>query len=76
MADISFKNFVNRHRKTYVLECFFNKAAGLKGGNSIKKRLKNRCFPAKLAKFLRTPFFTEEFQWLLLKYNSCFQYQQ
>ena len=26
----------------------------------------------KLAKFLKTPFFTEEFRWLLLTFNSCF----
>ena len=28
--------------------------------------LQNRCFPAKLAKFLRTPFFKEDLRWLLL----------
>ena len=27
----------------------------------------------KFSKFLRTYFFTEEFQWLLLNFNSCFQ---
>ena len=27
------------------------------------------CFPVK---FLRTPFFTEEFQWLFLRFNSEF----
>ena len=30
------------------------------------KRLQHRCFPMKIAKFLRTPFFTEHLQWLLL----------
>ena len=59
------------HRKTSVLESLFNKAAGLKACNSIKKRLQHSCFPVKLAKFLKTPFFTEEFQWLLLTFNSC-----
>ena len=34
----------------------FNKAAGLKAWNSIKKRLQHRCFPVNTAKFLRTPF--------------------
>ena len=52
---------------------FFNKAAGLKIYNSIKKRPQHRCFPVKFSKFLRTYFFTEEFQWLLLNFNSCFQ---
>ena len=28
--------------------------------------LQNRCFPAKLAKFLRTPFFKKDLRWLLL----------
>ena len=60
------------HRKTSVLESIFNKAAGLKVCNSIKKRLQRSCLPAKLAKFLKTPYFTDEFQWLLLTFNSCF----
>ena len=33
----------------------------------FKKRLWRRCFPVNLAKFLRTPFFTENLLWLLLK---------
>ena len=44
------KYYGNIHRKTSVLESFFNKAAGL-----IKKRLQHRCFPVSIAKFLRTP---------------------
>ena len=40
---------------------------------TIKKRLQHRCFPAKFAKFLRTLFFTEQLQWLLLTFNSYFQ---
>ena len=59
------------HRKTSVLESISNKAAGLKVCNSIKKRLQHSCLPVKLAKFLKTPFFTEEFRWLLLTFNSC-----
>ena len=54
-----------------MLESIFNKAAGLKVCNSIKKRLQHSCLPVKLAKFLKTPFFTEEFRWLLLTFNSC-----
>ena len=57
--------------KTSVLEPLFIIAAGLKVCNSIKKRLQHKCFPAKLAKFLRIPYFTEEFQRLLLTFNSC-----
>ena len=37
----------------------------LRACNFIKKRLQHRCFLAKSAKFLRTPFFPEHFQWLL-----------
>ena len=33
----------------------FSNAAGLKACNFVKKRLQNRCFPVKHAKFLRTP---------------------
>ena len=33
----------------------------------FKKGLWRRCFPVNLAKFLRTPFFTENLLWLLLK---------
>ena len=32
-----------------------------------KKRLQHRCFPVNIAKFLKTPFFTEHFQLLLLR---------
>ena len=32
----------------------------------LKKKLWHRCFPVNLAKFLRTPFFTEHLWWLLL----------
>ena len=55
-----------------MLEAIFNKAAGLKVCKSIIKRLQHSCLPVKLAEFLKTPFFTEEFQWLLLTFNSCF----
>ena len=42
-------------------------------------RLQRRCFPVNIAKFLRTPFFTEHLRWLLLssltlwagKWYSC-----
>ena len=38
----------------------------LKARNFVKKKLQHRCFPVKSAKFLRTSFFTEHPQWLLL----------
>ena len=51
------KYFAKFPRKTPVLESLFNKIAGLEACNFIKKILQHRCFPVKLAKFLRTPFF-------------------
>ena len=65
--------FCKFYRKTSVLDSLFNKAAGLKACNPIKERLQHRCFPMKFEKFLRTPFFTKEFQWLHLRFNPCFQ---
>ena len=69
----SFQNFCKLHRKTSVLESLFNKVAGLKARNPIKKRLQYRYFPVKFAKSQGAPFFTEQLQWLLLRFNSCFQ---
>ena len=37
-------------------------------------RLQHKCFPMKFAKFLRTPFFTEHFRWLLLTIISSSSY--
>ena len=54
-----------------MLESFFNKAAGLKACNSIKKRFQHNCFPVKFAKYLRTSFF-KEFQCLLLRFQLMF----
>ena len=34
----------------------------------LKKTLCHSCFPVNFAKFLRTPFFTEQFRWLLLHF--------
>ena len=45
------------YRKTTVLESPFNKVAGRKACNFIKKRLKRRCLPVNIAKVLRTSIF-------------------
>ena len=53
----------------------FNKVAGLKACSCIKMRLQHRCFFVNIAKFVRTPLFTQQL-WLLLlniddnSYNS------
>ena len=52
------------HENAYV-RVPFNKVAGRKAWNIIKRRLQHRCFPVKFAKILRTPFFIEHLRWLL-----------
>ena len=61
------KNFAMFTGKHLCWSLFFNKYAGLKACNFIKKRLQHRFFPVKFAKILRTPFFTEHVRWLLLE---------
>ena len=51
----------NGHRKKHVIEPLFNKVAGLKACNYIKKSLQCWCFPVIISKFLRTAFL----------YNTC-----
>ena len=58
----TFANFTGKHLRQTL---FFNKVAG-NACNFIQKRLWRKCFPVKFAKFLRTPFFTEQLWWLLL----------
>ena len=50
------KNFAITIKKTPVMECLFNKFAGLYACIFIKRRLQHRCF---LKKFLRIAFFVE-----------------
>ena len=51
----------NNYRKTLVLGALFNKAAGVKACNVIKKRLQHRCFAMNIAKSLRTAFYRTPF---------------
>ena len=46
----------------------------VKPATLLKKRLQNKCFPANIVKFLRTVFFIEHPQWLLLKLGSSVLY--
>ena len=64
------KNFAKSTGKHLCQSFFFNKVADLRLATLLKKRLRHRCFPVSFAKFLRTPFFTEHLQWLLLKITS------
>ena len=60
------KNFCNIHMKAPVLDAPFNKVAGLELCNFIKKILQHRCFPANIAKFLRTPILNNICEQVLL----------
>ena len=60
------RNFRKITGKHLCQSLFFNKVAGLRPATLLKKRLWRRCFPVNFEKFLKTPFFTEHLQWLLL----------
>ena len=47
-------------------DSLFNKVAGFRAYNFIKKRLWHRCFAVNFANFLRTTFLTVHLRWLLL----------
>ena len=66
------KNFVNSTGKHLCWGLFLIKLHTSRSA-TLLERLQHSCFPVKLAKFLRTFFFTEEFQWLLLTFSLCFQ---
>ena len=66
LQNRSYQKFRNIQRKAPVLESLFNKVVGLRLVTLLKKRLQHRCFPVKIAKFLRTTFFIELLRWLLL----------
>ena len=56
------RNFAKFTGKHLCQSLFFNKVAGF----SAFLWILHRCFPVNFANFLRTPFLTEHFQWLLL----------
>ena len=43
--------------ETAVLESLFDKIVGLQIWNFIRKRIRNKCFPVNITKFLRTVFY-------------------
>ena len=59
------KNFTIFTEKHLCWSLFFNK---VKAYNFINKRLRHRCIPVNIAKFLRTAFFIEHLWWLLLDF--------
>ena len=64
------KVFLKISQNSQENTCLFLKAADLRPATLLKKRLWHRCFPVDFAKFLRTTFFTEQIQRLLLKFIS------
>ena len=42
---------------------------GLRPATLLKNSLWHRCFPVNFAKLLKTPFFIENFRWLLLEFT-------
>ena len=56
----------NEVEKTTVSESFVNKIASLRPKTLSRERLRQSWFLVNFAKFLRTPFFKEHLQWLLL----------
>ena len=55
------RNFGKFTGKHLWRSLFFNKVVGLRPATLFKKRLWHKCFPMSFAKFLRTPFVTEDF---------------
>ena len=55
-----YKNFARRTGKHLCQSLFLNKIAGLGPATLLKKRLWHRCFLVSFAKFLITPFGTED----------------
>ena len=61
------RNFAKFTGKHLCQGLYFNKVAGLRSTNLLKKRPWRKCFALNFTKFLRTPFLTEHLRWLLLK---------
>ena len=59
------KNLTEFTGKHLCWNLFFNKVAGFRPTTLLKQRLQHS-FPVNSVKLLRTPFFTEHLQWLLL----------
>ena len=61
------RNFTKFAGKHLFQNLFLNKVADQGPATLFRKRLWHRCFPANLAKFLRTSFIIEHLWWLFLK---------
>ena len=68
-SSYKFRKF---HRKTPVLESFFNQVAGLRAFIFLKKKFQPSFFLVKFAKFFRTPTFKNIGERLLLYLHVSF----
>ena len=69
VQKVVLKNFANFTGKHQCWSLFLIK---LQGWNFIKKKFRRSCFPVRLAKFLRKPFFKNICEWLLLYLHFIF----
>ena len=60
------ENLAKFKEKHFCWSLFFNKVTGLRSATLFKKGIPTQVFLANFAKFLRTSFFTEQLQRLLL----------
>ena len=67
------KNLANLTGKHLCQSLFFDKVAGLRPANLLKKRLWHRCFPVKFAKILRTHFLQNTSWQLLLHFGKILE---
>ena len=67
----NFEKFTGKHQRQSL---FFNKIAGLRTANLLKKRPWRSCFPVNFAKFLKTPFLrsTSGGCFCILSHTVCF----
>ena len=61
----NFEKFTGKHLNGSLL---YNIIEGVRSAAILRNRLRHRCFPLNFAEFLRTAFFTEHLQLLLLQF--------
>ena len=64
------KDFAKFTEKHPCRSLFFNKVAGLRPANVLKKRLQHMCFSVNFVKFLRTLFLKELLLSIFIEYIS------
>ena len=65
------RNFTKFTGKHLCQSLFLNKVAGLQPATLSRKRVWDSGFPLNFEKYLRTHFFKEHHQWMLLSLGNC-----